>query len=292
MDLIDRILTIPQFIAPQRALSRLVWKVTRLRNEKFKRLMIRAFLSRYDVDLSEAITADVDNYESFNDFFTRKLLPSSRPISPITDAIVCPADGTISQIGEINGENLFQAKGRYYSLSALLAGDANLVGKFTGGAFATIYLAPHNYHRVHCPVTGTVKTVRYVPGRLFSVNNRTARCVENLFARNERVIVELESDAGSIAVIFVGAMLVSSIDLNCADLSGAAETAVINPQPISVACREDDPVFERGAELGRFNMGSTIILLAQPGKVSWDPSLNHADIVRVGESLGSIAAPS
>jgi phosphatidylserine decarboxylase len=289
-DLLDRILTFPQFIAPQRSLSRLAWKISRSRNEKVKRFLIGAFRCRYAVDLSEAVTANVDDYDSFNAFFTRALLPSSRPISPIVDALVCPADGTISQLGDITGENLIQAKGRYYSLAALLAGDVDLIKKFTDGTFATIYLAPHNYHRVHCPVTGAVKTVRYVPGDLFSVNNRTARCVENLFARNERVIVEFESDAGAIAVIFVGAMLVSSMELNCCDLSHATVAALTDPQPISVACRDDDCVFERGAELGRFNMGSTIILLAQPGRVSWDPRLKHADIVRVGESLGSIAS--
>ncbi|MFT4560983.1 MAG: phosphatidylserine decarboxylase [Gammaproteobacteria bacterium] len=288
MDLVDRILTFPQFIAPKRTLSQLVWKVSRSRNEKIKRFLISAFQSKYTVDLNEAATANVDDYDSFNDFFTRKLLPSSRPISPNADAIVCPADGTISQLGEIKGENLFQAKGRYYSLSALLAGDEHLVEKFTDGAFATIYLAPHNYHRVHSPVTGTVKTVSYVPGSLFSVNNRTARCVENLFARNERVIVELDSAAGSIAVIFVGAMLVSSIELNCCDLTHAAAQATKSPQPISVACR-NDTVFDRGAELGRFNMGSTIILLTQPRSVAWETRLQHGDVVRVGESLGSLA---
>jgi len=286
---IDRLLTLPQHIAPQHALSNIVWRISRSRNKPLKDLLIRAFMLHYDVDLSEAQRPGIDDYDCFNDFFTRALQSHSRPLPSASDAISCPADGAISQLGRIDHDDILQAKGRYYSLRALLGGDDDLEHRFNNGSFATIYLAPHNYHRVHSPITGTVTNVRYIPGHLFSVNNRTARCVENLFARNERLVVTMDSDAGNLAVIFVGAMLVASMELTCCDVPAAIRAAGSERKPFVIESTNGKTVIQRGAELGRFNMGSTVIILAEPERLIWDPALQHGTQVRVGQSIANIS---
>lgn len=288
MSLIDRLLTAPQYVVPHHTLSRLAWAVARNRNKRLKDVLIDAFMRHYGIDLGEAVRDQARDYASFNDFFTRALRPGTRPQATARDAVLSPADGTISELGRIDQGSLLQAKGRYYSLHALLAGDEALHKRFTGGSFATIYLAPHNYHRVHAPVGATVERVRYVPGRLFSVNNRTARCVDGLFARNERLIIELDSEAGYIAVILVGAMLVSSMELTFCDVAAALESNH-GGQPFVI---EQDPgpvVLERGAELGRFNMGSTVILLAESGRLDWDAALEHGSEIRFGQAIATVA---
>ena len=284
MACIERLLTFPQYLLPQHALSRLARRIARSRNRTFKKLLIKAFMAHYDIDLTEASRAGIDEYDCFNDFFTRALRPGCRPSPAEIGAIGSPADGRISDLGPVVGGRLLQAKGRDYSLRALLAGDKALEDRFTGGSFVTIYLAPHNYHRVHAPLTGRVSAVRYIPGRLFSVNARTARSVENLYARNERLIVEMQSEAGCVALILVGAMLVGSMELTFCDVGTAIESAT-GMQPFLVEQNGTFPELERGAELGRFNMGSTVIVLAEPGRIIWDAGLTNGDPVRVGQRI-------
>jgi phosphatidylserine decarboxylase len=290
MKFLDWLLTVPQYIAPQRSLSKLVWRLSRLKHKTLKSIFIRFFRVAYNVDLAEAIRQENDDYESFNDFFTRELLPEARPAPPNDRAILSPADGVVSQIGQVRNKSLVQAKGRNYSLEALLADDRELAKKFTGGNFATIYLAPHNYHRVHAPIAGTVEKVRYVPGKLFSVNNRTARCVDNLFARNERIIVELSTEIGSVAVILVGAMLVASMDVVGCKVATEIQRNGGSRRPFDVPTLSAFSKFKSGEELGRFNMGSTVILLFEPGRIAWDKSLEHSSKVQIRQSIGSRVA--
>jgi phosphatidylserine decarboxylase len=288
MSSLDQLITLPQYFAPQHALSRLAGRIARCENKLLKNLLIRAFLLRYKVDLNEAERTRISEYESFNDFFTRALHPDSRPLSPYPDDLLCPADGSISQLGHLDNDSLMQAKGRDYSLSALLGGDEDQQNRFANGAFATIYLAPHNYHRVHSPISGTIGRIRYVPGRLFSVNDRTARCVDQLFALNERLTVEIHSDTGNILVILVGAMLVASMELTCCDVPDAIRTVGSTSNAYVIEPINPGMPLERGAELGRFNMGSTVILLAQPERLTWDPTLGHGTLVQVGQPIGSL----
>jgi phosphatidylserine decarboxylase len=270
-----------QYILPQHGLSRLVLRATRVRAAWLKNLLIRGFLELFAVDLSEATETDPLKYPTFNEFFTRALKPGVRPIAAGSAEISCPVDGTVSECGELDGATLLQAKGRYYALTDLLA-DQPWAPRFADGAFATIYLAPFNYHRIHMPLDGALLDTVYVPGRLFSVNETTARRVPRLFARNERVLTLFAGDFGQFAVILVGALNVGSISTVWAgDITPAARRVVTRvPAP--------DTRLAKGAELGRFNMGSTAILLFEPHRASWRPTLRAGVSVRVGESLGSM----
>jgi len=282
---LDSLITVPQYLAPHHALSRLAWRIARIENPVIKSSLIGAFLKCYDVALEEAERPRAADYASFNDFFTRALQPGTRPLPDNQSIIVSPADGAISQVGQIHHSTLLQAKGRHYSVAALLAGDTVLAKKFTDGVFATIYLAPHNYHRVHAPFGGKVTNVRYVPGRLFSVNHRTARAVDNLFARNERIVVELDTAYGSVAVILVGAMLVASMELTMCDVPRAMLNAGTTRSPYVVEPSPDYGDIMRGAELGRFNMGSTVIVLGERDAWEWLPDLRHGTTLRMGQAL-------
>jgi phosphatidylserine decarboxylase len=282
----DRLLTLPQYVAPHHRLSRLAWRIARCTQGTVKRILIRSFVRFYDIDLADACRPEVDDYESFNDFFTRALRPGSRPLPPEHDAVVSPADGTVSQCGEISGGHLLQAKGRSYSLRALFAGDDALAHRFIQGSYCTIYLAPYNYHRVHAPVDATIMQVRYVPGRLFSVNDRTTRCVDALYARNERLVIEMRYDAGHLVMVLVGAMLVASMELAFCDVAAALATAPAG-RPFRIEQPHALPCVKRGAELGRFNMGSTVILLAEPGRLRWEAGLRPGDRLQVGQALAT-----
>jgi phosphatidylserine decarboxylase len=271
-----------QHVLPQHALSRLTLAATRVRAPWFKNLLIRGFLALFTVDMSEAAETDPYRYASFNEFFTRSLKAGTRPVASGDTDIVSPVDGRVSECGAIEGDSLLQAKGRHYLLAELLAGQA-WAARFSGGAFATIYLAPFNYHRIHMPMRGRLLDTVYVPGRLFSVNAVTARHVPRLFARNERVLTLFEGEFGQFAVVLVGALNVGSIATVWAgDIAPAARRVVTHiPAP--------ETVLERGAELGRFNMGSTVILLIEPGRGRWRPSLEAGSPVRLGECLGTLA---
>ena len=270
-----------QYILPQHALSRLVLKATRVRQPWFKDRAIRSFLKLYRVDMSEAAEPDPYRYGSFNEFFTRALKPGARPIARDERAVVSPADGCISEAGNIEGDRLLQAKGRSYRLTELLAGQP-WASRFEGGAFATIYLAPFNYHRVHMPLRGELKETVYVPGRLFSVNTMTAQHVPELFARNERILTLFDTAFGQMAVVMVGALNVGSMATVWAGDITPAERREITRIPASGI------TLEKGEELGRFNMGSTVILLLEPNRVNWHPHLRAGRDVRLGQFLGLI----
>jgi phosphatidylserine decarboxylase len=232
--------------------------------------------------MAEAAQSDPFAYRTFNEFFTRALRPGVRPIAPETDIVVSPVDGTLSQCGEIADNLLVQAKGHYYSLQELLAGDAEAVAAYRGGSFACIYLAPYNYHRIHMPYAGTARDNVYVPGELFSVNAATARAVPRVFARNERLICDFTTPLGRMAVILVGALHVGSIEtVHCGE---------VNPPPR----RRKAPVriptgvgqnFAKGEELGRFNMGSTVVLLFERDRIVWEPRLVPDATVQLGRPI-------
>ncbi len=277
-----RLFVLLQYLLPQHALSRLVMVATRARTPWFKNLLTRGFLRLYRIDLAEAVQPDPLEYPCFNAFFTRALKPGARPIDPDPDVIASPADGSVSECGLIDGNRLLQAKGRHYSLGDLLAGQPFAAG-FAGGSFATIYLAPCNYHRVHMPIAGRLLETVYVPGRLFSVNAATASCVPRLFARNERVLTLFEGAAGRFALIMVGALNVGSIATVWAgDITPARRRTVTRLPPGEVA-------LAKGSELGRFNMGSTVILLFAANRARWNSSLAPDTPVRLGQAIGRLA---
>lgn len=268
-----------QYLIPQHALSRLVLRATRIRWQWFKNWLVRGFLKLYTVDMTEAAESDPLRYGSFNEFFTRALKADARAIATDPNAIACPADGVISEAGSIVGDTLLQAKGRGYTLGELLAARP-WASRFEGGAFATIYLAPFNYHRVHLPLRGQLKETVYVPGRLFSVNAVTASHVPKLFARNERVLTLFDTAFGEFALILVGALNVGSIaTVWSGDITPAAKrvVTVLPPRQITL---------EKAAELGRFNMGSTVIVLFQAHRARWHAGVSAGATVRLGQSLG------
>ncbi|MGA2188894.1 MAG: archaetidylserine decarboxylase [Steroidobacteraceae bacterium] len=268
-----------QYVLPQHGLSRLVHAATRMRTRWFKNLLTRGFLKLFSVDMSEAIEPDPYRYGSFNEFFTRALRPTARPIDSDPAAIASPVDGAVSECGAIEDDRLLQAKGQRYTLDDLLAGQP-WAECFRGGSFATIYLAPFNYHRIHMAVRGTLRDTVYVPGRLFSVNAATALHVPRLFARNERVLTLFETDFGQFALILVGALNVGSI--------ATVWAGDIAPAPRRAVTRIPGPAvtLEKGTELGRFNMGSTVILLFEPNRTRWHPLLRAGSVVQLGQAIG------
>jgi phosphatidylserine decarboxylase len=268
-----------QHVLPQHGLSRLVLRATRVRTTWFKNWLIRGFMKLYVIDMAEAAQPDPFGYASFNEFFTRALKPNVRTLASGPREIACPVDGVISEAGEIDDDRLLQAKGRDYTLKDLLASCA-WAKDFAGGSFATIYLAPFNYHRVHMPLRGQLRETVYVPGRLFSVNAATASLVPRLFARNERVLTWFDSSFGEFALILVGALNVGSIATVWAgDITPAARRVASTLPPQSV-------VLDKGEELGRFNMGSTVILLFQKDRARWHKEVRAGATVRLGQSLG------
>jgi len=274
-----------QYIVPQQRLSRLVGWFANTRIGLIKRILIRGFIKRYRVDMSIAANPDPDSYPTFNAFFTRALGAEKRPISDAPHDIVCPADGAISEIGEIDRGRLLQAKGRYFTVTDLLGGDAAPAKSFDNGLFATIYLSPKDYHRVHMPCGGTLTTMIHIPGTLFSVNGDTAATVTRLFARNERVIALFDTDIGPMAVIMVGAMIVAGIETVW---SGQVTPAGRRIQTIHYGHSQLPVTLKRGAEMGRFMLGSTVIVLLPPNCAAWEPSLRAQSPVVMGQRLGCI----
>ena len=269
-----------QYLLPQHLLSRLVWALARARIGWLRRALIRGFLRHYPVNLAEAERSDPSDYDSFNDFFTRRLRPGARPIDPEPLAVACPVDGYVSQAGPLEGDTLLQAKGIRYSADALLGGEPALAARFAGGAFATLYLAPHNYHRIHMPLRGQLRLARHVPGDLFSVNTATADGVPDLFVRNERIACVFDTAAGPMAVVLVGALFVGSMSLSWAGEIRASRTRALRDlslQPVIV--------LDKGAELGWFNMGSTVILMFGASGLTLLPGLVPGTAVRMGERI-------
>lgn len=272
-----------QYLLPHHLLSRIVFFATRGRAPGWKNFLIRHFLRHYAVRMDEAAQPDPFAYVSFNDFFTRALSPQARPVDAAPNGIASPVDGTVSEAGAIEGLRLIQAKGRHYTLLELLGGDVALTERFNGGRFATLYLAPHNYHRIHMPAAGTLVSTHYIPGRLFSVNQTTVQRVPDLFARNERVVCVFDGEAGRFAVILVGALFVGSM----ATVWAGDITPARRHQPSWLPLPSTPLHLAKGAELGRFNMGSTVIVLFEPGNARWQPTLTAGAEVRMGANIGT-----
>jgi len=280
----DRLFIGLQYLLPQHLLTRLIRSLAHARIGWLRSALIHGFLRLYPADLSEAEFGEASAYASFNAFFTRRLRPGMRPIEQQTAVAVCPVDGYVSQSGRLAGDLLLQAKGIVYPARRLLAGDAALAASFTDGSFATLYLAPHNYHRVHMPLAGTLRIARFVPGELFSVNTATAAAVPELFTRNERIACVFDTVAGPMAVVLVGALFVGSMSL-----SWEGEVLPDRPRSVRDLPARDPPIaLARGAELGWFNMGSTVILLFGPAGPRLVPGLESGRAVRMGEPIATL----
>lgn len=273
-----------QYLLPQHGLSRLVHAAARSTSPWFKNLLIDAFVRGFAPDMSDAIERDPRAYASLNAFFTRALRAGTRPMPVDPHAIASPVDGTISELGDIDDDRLLQAKGRYYTLDALLAGQSDWVRHFRGGRFATIYLAPYNYHRIHMPLAGILRAAYYVPGQLFSVNRTTADGVANLFARNERINCLFEGEGAHHALLLIGALNVGSMETVWHGEVAPRAQRVLTALPVADA--NGAYAASRGDEMGRFNMGSTVILLYPPDTIEWHATMLPGKTVRLGEALG------
>ena len=282
-----RLFVVLQHLLPQHLLSRLVLHLTRSRARPLKRALIGAFVRHFRPDMRDAVHGEPQSYPSFNAFFTRALRPGSRPSAPEPLVLASPVDGTVSQIGRLDGARIVQAKGHHYTLEALLATDAERTPALRGGAFATLYLAPYNYHRIHMPLAGELRAAWFVPGRLFSVNATTAAAVPGLFARNERVVLLFEDGPLVWALVMVGALFVGSMSTVWhGDVAPRRGRRITTSLPVTA---ERAPLrLARGAELGRFNMGSTVILLLPPQTLEWRADLGPGQPIRVGETLGRL----
>jgi len=275
----DRLAVLPQYLLPKGAITRAAGSVASARRGASTTRLIRWFVGRYGVDMSEAAEPDIAAYATFNDFFTRALKPGARPLAQAD--LVCPVDGAISQFGRIRGAQIYQAKGHDYSTQALVGGDASLAARFQDGYFATLYLSPKDYHRIHMPCAGRLQRMIHVPGELFSVNPTTARGVPGLFARNERVVCVFDGAAGPFVLVLVGATIVGSM--------ATVWHGVVNP-PRPGALREwtyeDQPVeLAQGAEMGRFLLGSTVVLLFPDGGLQLNPAWMPGGAIRMGEMM-------
>nr|WP_267957701.1 archaetidylserine decarboxylase [Halomonas zhangzhouensis] len=267
-----------QYPIPHHLLSRLVGYLAETRIAWLKNALVRAFIKVFKVDMGEAAEPDPTAYATFNDFFTRELKPDARPLG---NGLLCPADGNLSQFGPVEANKLLQAKGHRFSMIDLLGGDAEAARRYSGGSYANVYLSPKDYHRVHMPLAGTLTEMVYVPGRLFSVNSATTDHVPNLFARNERLVCHFDTEYGPMAVVLVGAMIVAAIET-----VWAGQITPLSGQVQRV--RFDQPIhLERGEEMGRFKLGSTVVL-AFGGKIDFDASLTPKTKVSMGQSLGGV----
>jgi phosphatidylserine decarboxylase len=276
---------LPQYVLPKLALTRLMGQLAGARGGALTTRVIRWFIERYRVNMAEAANPDPAAYATFNDFFTRALAPGARPLASAD--LVCPVDGAISQLGAIDGDAILQAKGHTYTVQALVGGDADLARPFLGGHFATLYLSPKDYHRIHMPCDGTLARMIHVPGELFSVNPTTARGVPGLFARNERVVCVFDSARGPFVLVLVGATIVGSM--------ATVWHGVVNPpRPGTVRDWRYEGAqaltLMRGDEMGRFLLGSTVVLLFPPGPLAFDPAWKPGGAIRMGEAMASRAA--
>jgi phosphatidylserine decarboxylase len=275
----DRLAVLPQYLIPKQALTLLAGRVAGARGGALTTKLISWFVGRYGVNMGEAANPDLASYATFNEFFTRALKDGARPLAQAD--LICPVDGAISQFGAMQADQIFQAKGHHYSSTALVGGDATLAAQFDGGSFATLYLSPKDYHRIHMPCDGRLTRMIYVPGELFSVNPTTARGVPGLFARNERVVCVFESVQGPFVLVLVGATIVGSM--------ATVWHGVVNP-PRSAEVREwryDDQKIElkQGQEMGRFLLGSTVVMLFPKGPLKFNPAWTAARAIQLGEVM-------
>lgn len=278
----NRLFIASQYLAPQHTLSRTAGLFADCSLSLVKDPFIRWFIKRHGVDMSEAIEPRPEAYPTFNDFFTRAFKDGARPIDSDPETFVAPVDGTLSQFGEIHSGRIFQAKGHDYSLHTLVGGREDLAAPFEDGQFATVYLAPNDYHRIHMPISGTVREMVFVPGRLFSVNPVTAENVPGLFARNERLVVSFDTDWGPMVLVLVGAMIVASIE--------TVWSGVVAPRSKATTTTVYDgveaPTLAKGAEMGRFRLGSTVVALLPKGTVEWRHGFVGGMRMEMGKALG------
>ena len=274
-----------QHALPHHSVSRLAGKFASSETPWLKDRLIRRFIAAYDIDMSQAARS-VEEFRSFNDFFTRELKPGMRPLADAEQFILSPADGAISQIGQIEQGRIFQAKGREFTATQLLGGDAEAAARFEGGAFATIYLSPRDYHRVHMPASGDLRSTTYVPGELFSVNQVTAENVDGLFARNERLACLFDGPDGSFASVMVGAMIVAGIETVWSGRVEAHASKLVQEEFAPHAHQ-----LKAGDEMGRFFLGSTVVMLFEPGRVEWLDGMQAGSEVRMGQALGRWLQP-
>ena len=276
----DRLAVLPQYLLPKQALTALAGCIAGAQAGRLTTQLIKWFVQRYQVNMSEAANPDIASYASFNDFFTRSLKDGARPLAKAE--LICPVDGAISQFGAIRGQQIFQAKGHDYSSTALLGGDSALAERFDNGSFATLYLSPKDYHRIHMPCGGRLQRMIYVPGELFSVSPMTARAVPGLFARNERVVCVFESTSGPFALVLVGATIVGSMatvwhGVVNAERGGEMREWRYDDQSVSL---------QQGVEMGRFLLGSTVVMLFPKGPLHFNPAWAPGRAIRMGEVMG------
>lgn len=274
-----------QYIVPHHGISRLVHRAARIPNSGAVQWAMRWYMRHYGVDLSEAQNNDLNAFADFNAFFTRALRPEARPMPDSATALASPVDGFVSELGSVVSGRLLQAKGRLYSLTDLLGGSYERAQVFEGGAFITLYLSPADYHRVHMPVAGQLREMVHIPGRLFSVSPASVAHIPGLFARNERVVNVFDTDYGPLALVMVGAINVGSMETVWASEVTPPRGRQITA--IQYAGHQADR-YPRGAEMGRFNLGSTVILVLPPDRVKWSPSLHAGQKVRMGQGLGEL----
>ena len=286
MNLKDTLFAVWQYPVPHHLLSRLMGKLTHCRIKWVKLAYMKLIIRRFGVNVAEAAEQDLHKYEHFNAFFTRSLKATARPIVTAPNKLACPVDGRVSQMGFIEDGHIIQAKQHRYSLTTLLGGEDDWSKQFINGEFATLYLSPQDYHRIHMPIDGELKEMRHIPGRLFSVNPRTVRTVPGLFARNERVVCFFDTSIGPVAMVLVGAIFVASIE--------TVWHGVVSPptQREIHSTRYGDGLFEvklkKGEEMGRFNMGSTVIVLFGKGRMNWADGLGADSSVMMGQELGTM----
>ncbi len=283
MSLLDRLFVMSQYLTPQHALSKLAGGLADSRKPAVKNNFIKWFIKQYDVNMDEALRGSAEDYENFNDFFTRELKEGARIIQGGTRKIVSPVDGAVSQVGRVEYGRIFQAKGHSFSLIELLGGDLQRAQPFIGGDFATIYLSPKDYHRIHMPIAGELQKMVYIPGDLFSVNPVTADNVPRLFARNERVVCLFNTDYGPMAMTLVGAMIVASVETVWAGkIQGHGKTIrTFNYSPGEVSLKQ-------GEEMGRFHLGSTVVMTFPENTMQWNDVVAPEAGVRLGQLIGAI----
>jgi len=280
----DKLLVALHRLLPARLLGRLIYRLSRSERVWLKNTLIRGFTALYSVDLREAELEEAVAYASFNAFFTRRLKSGARPIAANPTALLCPADGTVAQTGHATDGQLLQAKGMSFSARHLL-GDKAFAAQLANAPFATIYLAPYNYHRVHMPAAGVLVQTRFIPGKLYSVNARTTAVIPNLYALNERLVCEFQSPAGPFAMVLVGAMNVASMTTAWdGEISPATDGGVIHRRYDDGSVR-----LAQGDYMGHFNMGSTVVLIGPPAGCTWDSRLSPGKTVQVGQTLGNLA---
>ncbi|TDY36160.1 archaetidylserine decarboxylase [Janthinobacterium sp. 75] len=278
----DRLAVLPQYLLPKGALTNFAGRIAGAKGGAMTTRLIRWFVGRYNVNMDEALDPDITHYTSFNDFFTRALRPDARPLAKAD--YVCPVDGRISQFGSIDKDQIFQAKGHNFSTTALVGGDAALAARFDHGSFANLYLSPRDYHRIHMPCDGRLTRMIYVPGELFSVNPTTARGIPGLFARNERVVCVFDTANGPFVMTLVGATIVGSM--------ATVWHGVVNPprtgQVRDWSYANDNVVLKQGEELGRFLLGSTVVMLFPKDTVAFNANWQPAGPVQLGEVMGNL----